>query len=387
MPSVLASYGSNTTLYLTVLSVALPVLLLCLKMLFSRANKFPVAGRTIIITGGSQGLGLSLANKLAARGGNVVIVAREEGKLASALTEIKSHATSPNQRFLSLSYDLTLPESAPAILKQVTEWNDGNPPDIVWCCAGYCIPGFFADIPIETLRSQMDTLYWTCAYVAHATLNLWKTPLGVHTADPSSSDSKSPFAAASKGANPPLPPRHLIFTCSSLVCFPIAGYAPYTPAKSAMRALADSLQHEIALYNGCVQSTTTPASQKPAAEIKLHTILPMGIFSPNFERESELKPSVTKMLEETDQPQTPEDVADAAIRGVERGEIMVPTNLLSRLMVGAGRNASLRQGLGEVLWNLLGSIVVVFVAWDFWSKTRRWGRERGLQTGPGVPNP
>jgi short chain dehydrogenase len=44
---------------------------------------------TAIITGGSQGLGLSVAKHLASKGANVVIVAQDVPKLEAALEEIK----------------------------------------------------------------------------------------------------------------------------------------------------------------------------------------------------------------------------------------------------------------------------------------------------------
>lgn len=375
----MAESETNTTTYiLTLLGLILPLILIPATMVFWRPSqpKFPVQGRTVLLTGGSQGLGLSVAKKLASKGANIVIVARDETKLAAALKEIQASAADPStQRFLFLSHDLTDPSSATTILKQVTEWNNDQPPDIVWNCAGQCTPAFFADASISTHREQMDTLYWTATYMAHAVLNLWKAP------SPSSTTTTTQHDPNSRPAPPPLT-RHLIFTCSTLPMFPVAGYAPYTPAKAAMRALTDTLQHEVALYNGAHSSTTLPASQKPPAPIAISTIYPMGILSPNFAREEALKPAITKMLEESDKPQDPDEVAEQAIRGLERGERLITTNMLGRLMVGAGMGGSLRGGVGDVLWNFLGSVVVVFVGWDFWNKAQKWGRQKGLDTGP-----
>ncbi|KAI6823563.1 hypothetical protein KC342_g12011 [Hortaea werneckii] len=46
--------------------------------LFSRKNHFDVHGRTILLTGGSQGMGRGLAKLLAEKGANIVIVARNQ---------------------------------------------------------------------------------------------------------------------------------------------------------------------------------------------------------------------------------------------------------------------------------------------------------------------
>ena len=86
---------------------------------FSSDDKFQVEGCTVIVTGGSQGLGLAFAKQLAAKGANVVIVARNVSKLRAALAEIKKQAKNPKQRFESLSYDLESPDTAPEILETV----------------------------------------------------------------------------------------------------------------------------------------------------------------------------------------------------------------------------------------------------------------------------
>lgn len=315
--------------------------------IFSTNDKFPVEGRTVVVTGGSQGLGLAFAKQLAAKGANVVIIARTKSKLQTALAEIKTNAKSAKQRFESLSYDLESPESAPEILDTVTQWNNGEPPEVLLNCAGFCIPGFFASTDVRTLRAQMDTIYWSCAYMAHAALNKWL--------DPKHSTEKRQT-------------RHLIFTSSTVAFFPLAGYAPYSPAKAAMRSLADTLTQEVAVYNGVNQSS----------EVKIHTIFPMGILTPGFENENKTKPALTIQLEKDDKPQTADEVARIAIARLEAGDGMITTMLVGHLMRGWGMAGSVRNGLVDILWNLVGSVVIIFVVPDFVSKCRAWGREKGM---------
>ena len=52
-------------------------------------NHFPVDGKTILLTGGSQGLGRGLGRLFAERGGNVILVARDKEKLRNATEYIK----------------------------------------------------------------------------------------------------------------------------------------------------------------------------------------------------------------------------------------------------------------------------------------------------------
>ncbi|KAK3071256.1 3-dehydrosphinganine reductase, partial [Teratosphaeriaceae sp. CCFEE 6253] len=129
--------------------------------LFSSKKHFEVDGRTVVITGGSQGMGRGLAKLLAQKGANVVIVARDQSKLDIALKDISSAARSPgSQRFHAISADVTKAEENSRLLDKVTAWNNGQPPDIVWANAGSSHPTLFIDTPLETLRSQMEINYW-----------------------------------------------------------------------------------------------------------------------------------------------------------------------------------------------------------------------------------
>ena len=96
----------NISLVTISLSCLCAVLGIVAMSLFARKNHFPIAGRTAVVTGGSQGLGLAIAKLLASRGANVVIIAQDLRKLEAAVNEIKSSAPSPDQRFLHLSFDL-----------------------------------------------------------------------------------------------------------------------------------------------------------------------------------------------------------------------------------------------------------------------------------------
>jgi len=58
----------------------------------------PVAGRVVIVTGGSQGMGKCVAILLAQKGAHVAIVARNQQKLDDALVEIKVCSSSPVAR-------------------------------------------------------------------------------------------------------------------------------------------------------------------------------------------------------------------------------------------------------------------------------------------------
>ncbi|KAL8766545.1 MAG: hypothetical protein Q9209_006688 [Squamulea sp. 1 TL-2023] len=326
--------------------------------LFPGKNQFPVHGRTILITGGSQGLGRSAARLLAQKGANVVIAARNVQRLEEALEHITAGATNKSQRFHFISADLTSHNEATRVLAETTVWNNDSPPDIVWCCAGFAHPTLFIDAPITTHQSHFEANYLSAVYVAHAALQLWLKPSG-KSSDRTISPPQSPQSST---ATSPLP-RHLVFTSSVLAFYPIAGYGSYSPTKASLRSLTDTLSQELLLY--------PPTSSRPA--VIPHCIFPSTILSPGFMEENERKHPITLKLEEDDKGQTPEQVAEASIRGLERGDEMVTTDFQGGLMWRSIMGFS-RKGIWDTLVGAVLLWVVGWVRWDMDRTVRKWGR-------------
>ncbi|CAI7580501.1 hypothetical protein N7533_009856 [Penicillium manginii] len=326
---------------------------------FGRKNEFPVEGRVIVITGGSDGMGRAVATNLARRGAHVVVVARTVSKLQSTVEDMRRVAlNSLKQRFFYISADLSDAAECERMIAEVTGWNYGSGPDVVWCCAGFCHPGFFTEVPISIQRQQMDNVYWTAANTAHATLRNWLAPV----------------APSAQMKNPR---RHLIFTCSTLAFTPIAGYGPYSPAKAAIRSLSDTLSQEIEMYNGAF--TQRHRNSAPAADVKIHTIFPMGILSAGFENEQKLKPELTKMLEDADKPQTPEEVAQISISALERGEYLITTMFIGNVMKATSLGPSPRNApIGDTVLSWLSNLVFLQVIPDLRNKAFNWGKTNGL---------
>ncbi|KAK6005285.1 hypothetical protein QM012_008064 [Aureobasidium pullulans] len=322
--------------------------------LFSSNKHFPVEGKTVLITGGSSGMGKALATKLAQQGANVCIVARNKAKLDQAIDHIKSHAKSPNQRFLAISADCTSPQDNTRILAETTSWNNSQAPDIVWANAGSSSPGLFIDTPLETHRAQMDTNYWASFYLAHATLKLWLAP----------QQTKEHHET-----------RHFIITSSSVAFVGVAGYSPYAPAKAALKSLADSLRMELNLYNGSRKSSLP----SPAAVTKIHLVCPGTILTPGYEAENATKHPVTKILESGDPKQTEDQVADAALKGLQRGDYVITTQWLGHAMRVSALGGSPRNGWGvvDVLFGWVTAVAWLFIAPDMESKVWKWGKEHG----------
>ncbi|KAK3936347.1 hypothetical protein QBC46DRAFT_31748 [Diplogelasinospora grovesii] len=325
-------------------------------------NEFPVDGRTVLITGGSGGLGLNAARQLAGKGANVIIVARDVAKLEEGVEFIKKGARSPDsQRFHSISADVTTSAECARVVAEATAWNDNSPPDVVWCCSGSAHPSLFIDTPLDQFQTMMDSNYFSCVYMAHAILNAWLRPLR--------DDKQQSGAMAARKAQPA---RHLVFTASFVAFYGFAGFTPYTPSKAAIRALSDSLSQEMNLYAGAHPS---------APRVRVHTVFPATMPTQSLEDENRVKTDLTKSLEEGDQILQPDECARRAIKGLEAGHELVATSTIIRLVMTSVMGGAIRggfwKGLADTLLGWLTLIVMIFIRWEMDTKVRKWGRENG----------
>ncbi|KAJ1877332.1 3-dehydrosphinganine reductase, partial [Coemansia sp. S17] len=107
------------------------------------AAKFDVRDKHCYVTGGSQGLGKSVAQDLARRGAHVTIVARREAVLKEALAEIKAVAQSPKQqKFEYVIADVTNHEETVRAIGEAVD-RQGKPIEYLFCVAGLSNPGIF----------------------------------------------------------------------------------------------------------------------------------------------------------------------------------------------------------------------------------------------------
>ncbi|KAI0108797.1 NAD(P)-binding protein [Hypoxylon sp. NC0597] len=335
---------------------------------FLSKNEFPVDGRTVLITGGSAGLGLSAARQLAERGANVIIVARNVSKLQDGIAYIKQGVRSSDvQRFHYIAADVTTASECARVILEAVAWNDGAPPDIVWCCAGSAHPTLFVDTPPEQFQKMMDSNYFSCVYMAHAALNAWLKSPSASASDPGTQAVNGDHSKALNQQKDPRP-RHLIFTGSFVSFYSFAGFTPYAPSKAAVRSLADSLSQEMNLY-----SSTCP--------VRIHAVFPATMPTEGLEQENSVKTDLTKSLEEGDQVLAPEECARRAIAGLERGEELVPTSTIIRLVMTSVMGGSARGGFVRGLVNtVLGwvtLVVMVLIRWEMDTKVAKWGRMNG----------
>lgn len=187
----------------------------------------------------------------------------------------------------------------------------------------------------------MDLNFWGNAEMAHAILRLWCAP-------------DAPVVPE---------PKHLIFTSSVVALFPVAGYGPYTPAKAALRGLADTLVQEVELY---------------PQKVKVHIVYPGTIASPGLERENTTKPEITKIIEESDPIQTPDVAAAIAIGGLEKGYYAITVALIGHALRWGSLGGSPRNNwVVDTVMSWVISLVWIFVFPDIYGKIRTYAKKHG----------
>ncbi|KAJ7301166.1 oxidoreductase [Mycena albidolilacea] len=258
-------------------------------------------GLHIYVTGGSTGLGLSLALLLAKKGAHVSIVARNQAKLDSALAAMESYRQYPDQLLTVYSFSLNTAAESAAALEAVCKPHGGHAPDAVFACAGSSKPKFLLEMSAEDMEQGMINGYWVQVWTAMAT-------------------AKKMVREGSKGK--------IVLVSSTLGYMSFIGFASYSPAKHALRGLADTLQSEFMLY-----------------DIDVHIFFPPTMFTPGYDEENKTKPQITKDIESTDEGITADAAAKALLQGVQDGHAHITADMITTLFRASTRGVAPRHNM------------------------------------------
>ncbi|TFK55967.1 oxidoreductase [Heliocybe sulcata] len=306
----------------TILAVSLAsgLVLLLQTFVFSKKRWDP-RGQHCYVTGGSAGLGLSLAILLTRKGADVSIVARDEERLQKALELMEAERRTPNQLLKSYSYSLHDATCARDALEAACHPHGGKCPDVVFLCAGSSTPGFFIEEDDASLRRGMDNTYWAAAWSALAA-------------------AKRMVRHRAKGK--------IVFVSSVLGYMSIIGYSSYSPGKFAIRGLAETLRSELQLY-----------------PIDVHIFFPGTIYSPGYENENKTKPKVTLKIEEADEGLKPEQAAQVLLDGVQRNYFHVSADFNINIFRTTSRGPTpLNNALFDWIYAVIGWIALPLWRWS-----------------------
>ena len=236
------------------------------------------AGKLTLITGGSSGIGLALAKKLAAAGAQVHLLARRLDQLESAKAEVEVVRADPGQTVGILAGNVA---EAEAITERLHEFEQTvGTPDLLINSAGITHPAEFQDTDLDTFRRLMEVNYLGTVHVTRAFI-------------------KGMLARGS---------GQIINISSAAGFVGTYGYTAYSGSKFAVRGFTDALRAEV----------------KPRG-LKVSIVFPPDTDTPQLAWETPLKPAVTREFSKAAQVLSADKVAEIILRAAGRGQyIIVP---------------------------------------------------------------
>ncbi len=236
-------------------------------------NKF------VLITGGSTGIGLSLAKQLASNGASIAIIARTKDTLDKAFHDLeKIHS---NGSFIeAVSADVSNADEIREAIEHLIKTH--GVPDILITCAGVTHPGEFLELADEIFHWNMDVNYYgTLNAIRAVAPGMVKRGSGIIT-------------AISSGAG----------------YYNYYGYTAYGASKFAVTGLAEALRMEL----------------KPRG-IQVSLVLPGDTDTPQLAYEKKYKPEITNMISSVGGLRTADQAAADIIKGIQKGKfIILPSN-------------------------------------------------------------
>ncbi|KAJ8672641.1 hypothetical protein QAD02_003900 [Eretmocerus hayati] len=288
--------------------------------------------KNVIVTGGSSGIGKSVALLTAREGANVTLIARDSAKLESTLEELSKCRTHPEQRFDSLSLDVASGDVETTFAR--LEQKQG-PCHMLICCAGTAICGKIEDTPPETLRRLLELNLVGSYRCARAVVPAMKI--------------------AKEG--------RIVLVGSQASLIGIFGFTAYSATKFGVRGLAESLAMELAPYN-----------------VSVTLSLPPDTDTPGFAAEEESKPIETKLMSETAGLAKPEEVAEKLLYDASDGKFFSTIGLESFMLTNLCAGMSTYSSISELVLQiaLMGPfrLISAFILHSFHSIVVKCMRER-----------
>jgi len=123
---------------------------------------------TALVTGATAGLGLEFARQLAARGHDLVLVARDRERLDRVADELRGPGPNLGRSVEVLAADLADRDQLATVEARVAD--PGRPLDIVVNNAGFGLKGRFLDHSVEDEQQLLDVLVIAVMRLSHAAL-------------------------------------------------------------------------------------------------------------------------------------------------------------------------------------------------------------------------
>ncbi len=236
--------------------------------------------KIVLITGGSSGIGLALAQNLSQMGARLWLLARRDSELSNAIKLLNNPAD--HRKIAADVSDWTQVQSA---IKKIEA--ESGLPDLIINSAGVTHPGYVQDIPIEIFHELIEINYLGTVHVIKAVMQ--------------------GMIARRSG--------YIVNICSTAGFVGVYGYTAYGASKYAVRGFSDVLRSEL----------------KPLG-IGVSIAFPPDTDTPQLAYENKFKPFETKALTGTANVLSPQVVARQILRDVQRGRYVILPGLENKLI-------------------------------------------------------
>ncbi len=214
------------------LALLIGAVMLLLRLMRARAA-VDFRGRTVLISGGSRGLGLNIARQFAQEGANLVLVARDEDELKDAKKELEDLGA----KVLTIVGDVTQKSECEAAIKAASERFGSL--DVLVNNAGVIQIGPLEHMDDDDFKSAIDLHIWAPLHLSRAALPYLKR------------------GRVGRIAN--------IASFGGLVAVP--HMAPYAASKFGLVGLSDALRHEVA-KDGVRVTTVCPGIIRTGSHVQ-----------------------------------------------------------------------------------------------------------------------
>jgi 3-dehydrosphinganine reductase len=259
--------------------------------------------KRVYITGGSSGIGLALAQFYAMAGDDVVLLARNPGKLDDAVNTCRRASVRPEQAIAAESLDITAYDSLQGQMDGIVQRH--GLPDLLILSAGIAHNDKFLDTPRAVFDSVVDTNLAGSREVARAVLP----------------------AMIARGSG------QVAFVSSMAGLLGIYGYSAYTASKFAVTGLAQVLRQELLGTGVSVNLVCPPEVATPMIAAEAGAILPQ-----------------TRFLKDLAGTLSPEAAASGIARGLSRNRALIVPGFRPGVIAWIARHC---PGLFSKTWELL----------------------------------
>jgi short-subunit dehydrogenase len=243
-----------------------------------------MTAQTVVISGGSSGIGLDLAKAYAKQGANLVLMARNQQRLDTAVKDCQQVAGSASQTILAYSVDVADQTQLDACVANIKE--QVNVPDILILSAGIVASEHF----LEQSDQGFDDIYQINVLGSRAVARAFLPDM----------------VNNGKG--------QLCFVGSLGGLISTYGYSAYSASKFAVVGMAGALRQELHASGVGVSVLCPPEVDTPMVANEAHNILPQ-----------------TRFIKDVGGTLKVETVTQSALKGIQKNKFMIVPGVMAKV--------------------------------------------------------